>query len=179
MLAAAVVFPERLIFGRQPSWLREVDDSKSLNARKRSRLARFILAEAEAVGLGMASHAEIDEKNIARASLEAMTKAVRNLPLTPAYLLIDGQRFKLGELDIPQTGLSRGDRVSKSIAAASIVAKVLRDAMMMIFDDIYKGYKLCQNKGYGTREHYRALSEMGPTALHRLTFRLGAKAGRP
>jgi len=179
VLAAAVVLPERLIFGPAPSWLRDVNDSKTLTPHKRGQLAKFILAEAEAVGVGMASHAEIDEENIAWASLEAMTRAVRNMPVVPGCLLIDGPRSRLPGLDISQVSLSRGDRISKSIAAASIVAKVVRDGMMMIFDDIYKGYRLCKNKGYGTREHYRALDEMGPTVLHRLTFRLGSEAGRP
>jgi ribonuclease HII len=179
VLAAAVVLPESLIIGPAPSWLEDVNDSKTLTPRKRKELAKLILAEAEAVGVGMASHAEIDEKNIYWASLEAMTRAVRNLPLAPGYLLIDGPRLRLRAFDIPQVSIPRGDRTSKSIAAASIVAKVLRDEMMMIFDDIYKGYRLCKNKGYGTREHYRALKEMGPTTFHRLTFNLRSEAGRP
>jgi len=179
VLAAAVVLPESMILGPAPSWLAEVNDSKTLSPRKRRLLAQFILAEAEAVGVGLASHAEIDEKNIYRASLEAMTRAVRNLPLAPGYLLIDGPRIRLGAFEIPQVSIPRGDRTSKSIAAASIVAKVLRDEMMMIFDDIYKGYQLCKNKGYGTREHYRALKEKGPTTLHRLTFNLRSETRNP
>jgi len=136
-------------------------------------LARSILIESEAVGIGLASNLEIDQKNIYQASLLAMKRAVESISILPEILLVDG--FILKDVDYFQIGIRQGDRKSLSIAAASIVAKVLRDDMMDLLDSVYGGYALARNKGYGTREHYRALEERGPTFFHRLTFNLRAK----
>jgi len=173
VVAAAVIFPDRLILGPRRRWLREVNDSKLIQPEKRKNLALRVCREAAAVGIGYASSLQVDEKNIYWASLEAMKKAVANLPLTPETLLIDG--FILKDVDCSQTGVRQGDRKSISIAAASILAKVFRDEIVGILDHIYQGYGLSKNKGYGTREHYHALQELGPTALHRRTFNLGLK----
>ncbi len=93
------------------------------------------------------------------------------MPVTPDFILVDG--FSLNDVNYPQLGISQGDKKSISIAAASIVAKVLRDEMMIRLDRIYEGYSLSKNKGYGTQEHYRALKEAGATYFHRQTFNLG------
>jgi ribonuclease HII len=177
VVAAAVVLPCRWISRPIRGWLRDVDDSKLLTVTKRKELARFILEEAEAVGVGLATSREIDEKNIHWASLEAMKRAVENLALRPDYLLIDGFRHLESGFGCPHLGITGGDRKSLSVAAASIVAKVLRDEMMRRLESFFGGYHLARNKGYGTREHYRALREKGPTSLHRLTFNLQGKAG--
>lgn len=176
VVAAAVVIPQLLIRKQVKGLLREVNDSKSLSCRKRKELACFILAEAEAVGIGFATSREIDQINIYWASWEAMKRAVESLAVKPDYLLIDGFKNLRGGFHCPQLCLAGGDRKSISIAAASIVAKVVRDEMMVLFEGFYSGYRLARNKGYGTREHYRALQERGPTPLHRLTFNLGGKA---
>lgn len=172
VVAAAVVFPRLLMEGRPPRWVEEVDDSKVLTPRKREALARQIIGVAEAVGIGMASNREVDRENILRASILAMKRAVQNLVVAPDFLLIDGRGMRLDGLSTPQMNIPHGDKTCRSISAASVVAKVLRDRMMAVLDGIYKGYDLCKNKGYGTKGHYRALSEKGPTPFHRLSFRL-------
>jgi len=177
VVAAAVVLPSRWMPRPVRGWLRDVDDSKLLSAMKRKELARSILAEAEAVGVGLATSREIDEKNIYWASLEAMKRAVENLALRPDFLLIDGFKHRKSDFGCPQLSITGGDRKSLSVAAASIMAKVVRDEMMRRLEDFFGGYHLARNKGYGTREHYRALREKGPTSLHRLTFNLEGKAG--
>jgi ribonuclease HII len=102
-----------------------------------------------------------------------MRRAIENMPLAPDFILVDG--FRLNDVNYPQRSIVQGDRKSISIAAASIVAKVLRDEMMIHLDKVYEGYALSKNKGYGTREHYKALKKMGPTLFHRLTFNLRYK----
>jgi len=177
VVAAAVILPSRWMSRPVRGWLRDVDDSKLLSAMKRKELARSILAEAEAVGVGLATSREIDEKNIYWASLEAMKRAVENLALRPDFLLIDGFKHRKSGFGCPQLSITGGDRKCLSVAAASIMAKVVRDEMMRRLEDFFGGYHLARNKGYGTRDHYRALREKGPTSLHRLTFNLEAKAG--
>lgn len=182
VVAAAVILPSFLRGPdgdpyRWPSWLREVDDSKLLSPLKRRSLARVILQEAEAVGLGQASPEEIDRLNIHRASLEAMRRALAGLAVGPDAVLLDG--FGLKDVDYPQKPVKGGDRLSVSIAAASIVAKVLRDEMMISLDRVYGGFGLARHKGYGTPEHYRALARLGPTPCHRRSFRLGPAPGSP
>jgi ribonuclease HII len=128
-----------------------------------------------AVGVGSATNREIDLINIYWASLEAMKRAVESLAVRPDYLLIDGFKNQKGRFGCPQLCLPGGDRKSISIAAASIVAKVVRDEMMILFENFFAGYHLAKNKGYGTKEHYQALKQKGPTPLHRLTFNLEGK----
>jgi ribonuclease HII len=173
VVAAAVILPFVL---RRPSlsgWAEEIDDSKLISPPKRKKLAGVILGNAVSVGIGMATNYEIDQKNIYWASLSAMRRAVENMPLAPDFILVDG--FRLNGVNYPQRSIVQGDRKSISIAAASIVAKVLRDEMMIHLDRVYEGYALSKNKGYGTREHYEALRETGPTLFHRLTFNLRYK----
>ncbi|HUU38292.1 MAG TPA: ribonuclease HII [Candidatus Desulfaltia sp.] len=177
VVAAAVVLPSRWMSRPVKGWLRDVDDSKILSPLKRKELARSILAEADSVGVGLATSREIDEKNIYWASLEAMKRAVENLELRPDFLLIDGFKHRESSFGCPHLGITGGDRKSLSVAAASIMAKVVRDEMMQRLEDLFGGYHLARNKGYGTRAHYRALREKGPTSLHRRTFNLEGKAG--
>jgi ribonuclease HII len=177
VVAAAVVLPSSWMSRPVRGWLRGVDDSKVLSAMKRKVLARSILAEADAVGVGLATSREIDEKNIYWASLEAMKRAVENLVIRPDFLLIDGFKGRQSGFGCPQLCITGGDRKCLSVAAASIMAKVVRDEMMQQLEDFFDGYHLGRNKGYGTREHYRALREKGPTSLHRLSFNLEGRAG--
>jgi ribonuclease HII len=148
----------------------EIDDSKVLFPQKRKRLAKEILASAASVGVGLSSNFEIDQENIYWASIISMKRAVGNMSLAPDFALVDG--FSLNDVNYPQISLHRGDKKCISIASASIVAKVLRDEMMVLLDSVYEGYALSKNKGYGTQEHFRALKEQGPSPLHRFSFNL-------
>ncbi len=170
VVSAAVILPSTLMKQRLSGWISEVDDSKVIPPKKRMRLAREILAHSASVGIGLSSNFEIDEKNIYWASICAMKRAVENMNLVPDIILVDG--FSLNEVNYPQISVSQGDKKCISIAAASIVAKVIRDEMMMLLDKVYQGYSLSRNKGYGTQEHFRALEKKGPTPLHRLSFNL-------
>jgi len=171
VVAAAVVLPESWLAARPPAWASAVDDSKTLSPALREELAAEEQRVATHVGLGLASAAEIDERNIYRATHLAMVRAVESLAAPPDVLLVDG--FPIKDVHYRQMGITGGDRTCRSIAAASIVAKVYRDGLMTVFDALYEGYGLARNKGYGTEEHFRALREKGPTGLHRASFRLG------
>ena len=169
--AAAVILPQDWLLRRPPSWAGAIDDSKLLSPARRAELAAAILREAAGVGVGLASAAEIDSLNILRATHLAMVRAVESLPGAPDMLLVDG--FPIKDVKYRQMGIPHGDRKSRSIAAASIVAKVFRDGLMQVFAGLYEGYGLDRNKGYGTEEHIRSLKDKGPTGLHRISFRLG------
>lgn len=171
VVAAAVILPTAIMKRSLPRWAKEIDDSKAISPLKRKRVAKAIIRNATSIGVGLATNFEIDRKNIYWASISAMKKAVENMPITPDFILVDG--FSLNDVNYPQLGIPQGDKKSISIAAASIVAKVLRDEMMIRLDRIYEGYSLSKNKGYGTREHYKALKEAGATYFHRQTFNLG------
>ncbi len=171
VVAAAVILPNAIMKRSLPRWAKEIDDSKVISPLKRKRVARAIIRNAASIGVGLATNFEIDRKNIYWASIDAMKKAVENMPITPDFILVDG--FSLNDVNYPQLGIPQGDKKSISIAAASIVAKVLRDEMLVRLDRIYEGYSLSKNKGYGTREHYKALKEAGATYFHRQTFNLG------
>lgn len=172
VVAAAVIFPPYFFNSSCPRWAAEIDDSKALSATKRERLKTLILREALAVALGAASVREIDSFNIHQASLLAMSRAVSRLSLRPELILVDGSLCYLKKISLPQVAISQGDRKCASIAAASIVAKVIRDSLLTNLDRIFKGYDLCHNKGYGTKRHFEALEKLGPTPLHRRSFRL-------
>ena len=169
VVAAAVVFPTDWISGSGPAWLAGVDDSKRLRPLRRKILARSIRGET-AVGIGLASHLEIDALNILRASQEAMRRAVAALGLSPDFVLIDG--LPVVDFPRPQEAVVGGDRKSLSIAAASIIAKVWRDRFVTFLGRRYPGYGLEKHKGYGTRAHYEALAALGPTPFHRRSFKL-------
>ena len=145
-----------------------LDDSKKLSAKKRDELYDVIMEKAVSVGLGMRSHERIDEINILQATYEAMQDAVSALEVQPQILLNDAVRIP--GVEIPQVPIIKGDSLSVSIAAASIVAKVTRDRMMCMFDEQYPGYGFKDNKGYGSAAHIEALKEKGPCPIHRRTF---------
>lgn len=171
IVASAVIIPPSVIRKELSREIAEIDDSKVLTPKKRKRLARIILSEAASVGIGAATNSEIDRENIYWASLKAMKRAIQNLSINPDIILVDG--FSLKDEEYPHVCIPQGDAKSISIAAASIVAKVVRDKMMILLDSVYRGYALWKNKGYGTKEHYKALKAMGPTPFHRFTFNLG------
>jgi ribonuclease HII len=145
-----------------------IDDSKRLDARQRESLAEHIKREALCWAVGVVEPDEIDRINIYRAGLLAMRRAVEGLALAPDYLLIDARSLK--ELAIPQRGIVRGDALSISIAAASILAKTTRDARMVELDRQFPGYGLARHKGYPVKEHVEALARHGVTPVHRRSF---------
>ncbi|HZZ86159.1 MAG TPA: ribonuclease HII [Anaeromyxobacteraceae bacterium] len=161
VLAAAVILPQEF----RP---RGIDDSKQLDASERDRLAAEVKASAVAWAVGVATVEEIDSINIYRASLLAMRRAVEGLAVAPEHLLIDAR--KLPELRVPQDGIVHGDALSLTIAAASIVAKTTRDALMAELDQEHPGYGFCRHKGYPTSEHFRALKQLGACPIHRRSF---------
>jgi ribonuclease HII len=146
-----------------------VNDSKKLSERQREKLYPIIMAEARAVGIGLCDHKEIDRLNILRASLEAMRRAVAVLPVAADFLLVDGS-FTV-PLEIPQQAVIKGDSLSLSIAAASIIAKVTRDRLMVEFDLLYPGYGFAGHKGYPSASHRAAIACLGPCPIHRSSFR--------
>lgn len=145
-----------------------LNDSKKLSEKKRELLYDEIMEKAVATGIGVISPARIDEINILQATYEAMRMAISNLKVQPSVLLNDAVTIPLVEL--PQVPIIKGDAKSVSIAAASIIAKVTRDHMMVEYEEIYPGYSFAANKGYGSAQHIAALKELGPTPIHRRTF---------
>ena len=145
-----------------------LNDSKKLSAARREELYDEIMEKAVSVGVGMASPARIDEINILQATYEAMRQAVDSLSTEPELLLNDA--VTIPEMTIPQVPIIKGDAKSVSIAAASIIAKVTRDRLMIQYDDILPGYGFAQNKGYGSKEHIEALKSLGPTPINRRSF---------
>ena len=145
-----------------------LNDSKKLSPAKREALYEEIMEKAAAVGVGMASPARIDEINILQATYEAMREAVANLGVTPELLLNDA--VTIPDVSIPQVPIIKGDAKSVSIAAASIIAKVTRDRLMVQYDEILPGYGFARHKGYGSKDHIEAIRRLGPTPIHRQTF---------
>ncbi|GAM11430.1 ribonuclease HII [Geobacter sp. OR-1] len=162
VVAAAVILPHGLE-------IPGLDDSKKLTPQKRETLIEEINAKALAVAVGVADHSMIDRINILQATLVAMMQAVSNLQLPPDFLLIDG--ISNIQANIPQQTVKKGDSLSASIAAASIVAKVTRDRMMDGFDRQYPGYGFAGHKGYGSAAHFAAIAQLGPCEIHRKSFR--------
>ncbi len=161
VVAAAVILDlERIPQG--------INDSKKLARTERERLSAEIHASARACAISRIEAAEIDRINILQATIEAMRQAIAGLDPKPDYLLIDA--LTLREIEIPQRAIIRGDAQSVSIAAASIVAKVARDAWMREYDESWPGYGFAKNVGYGTPEHLRGLRAFGPSLIHRLSF---------
>jgi len=145
-----------------------INDSKQLSEKKREVLYDEIMEKAISVGIGSASHACIDEINILQATYEAMRGAINKLGLVPELLLNDA--VTIPEVVIPQVPIIKGDAKSISIAAASIVAKVTRDRLMVEYDTVFPGYGFASNKGYGSADHIKALKELGPSPIHRASF---------
>ena len=160
VVAAAVILPkniEDLGF----------DDSKKLSASKREEIYRLIQEKAIGIGIGIVDADIIDQVNIYQASRLAMQQAVSELKIQPDYLLIDAMKI---DVNTPQIGIIKGDAKSISIAAASIVAKQVRDQMMQEFDELYPGYDFSNNAGYGTTKHLEGLNKKGICPIHRKTF---------
>jgi ribonuclease HII len=162
VVAAAVVLRDgHLIMG--------VTDSKQLTEQQRERLFQSIIEQSAAYAIGIVDERTIEEINIREASLLAMERAVASLSPPPDFLLIDGNA-QLRQCAIPQRTIVKGDCLSHSIAAASILAKVTRDRMMRVLDDRFPQYRFRKHKGYGTAEHLALLREHGPCEAHRRTF---------
>ena len=159
--AAAVILPPELV-------IPGLNDSKKLTDKKRRELYDVITAEAVSYGIAFASEKEIDEINILQATFLAMARAMEKLTPQPELALIDGNRAKY--FGLPVRTIVKGDSLSASIAAASILAKVTRDRLMEQYDEAYPQYGFAIHKGYGTKRHYEALREFGPSPIHRMTF---------
>ncbi len=145
-----------------------INDSKKLSAAKREELYEEIMAKAISVSIGVVSEARIDEINILQATYEAMRHAISDSKVQPQLLLNDA--VTIPQVDIPQVPIIKGDAKSISIGAASIIAKVTRDRMMVEYDNIYPEYHFASNKGYGSAEHIAALKVNGPCPIHRRSF---------
>lgn len=173
VVAAAVILP---IAGLEKLENLGVTDSKKLSAPRREKLDLLIREVAIACEIGTASVTEIDEMNILAASLLAMERAIAKLQPKPKHCLIDGNQLLRFQLiaPIPQTTVIKGDSLSISVAAASIVAKVWRDRRMIELAEIYTGYDIATNKGYGTVKHRVAIANLGYSDLHRKTFKIKA-----
>ena len=160
VVCAAVILPPDFYDER-------INDSKKLTPKKREILYDVILENAISVGIGKSSAKVIDEINILEATKKAMLEAVDNLSIKPEHLLIDAVKLNTS---IPSTSIIKGDAKSQSIAAASIIAKVTRDRMMIELDKKHPEYDFCHNMGYGTKKHIEALYKYGPIDEHRKTF---------
>lgn len=159
--AAAVILP-------QHAMIPGLNDSKKLSDKKRRELFPLIQQQAIAYGIAFASQEEIDEINILQATFLAMKRALEQLTVTPDLALIDGNRMT--DFGLPVKTVVKGDSLSANIAAASILAKVTRDDLMISMGEEYPGYGFEIHKGYGTKAHYAALEKLGPCPVHRMTF---------
>lgn len=161
VVAGAVILPKdaRILY---------INDSKKLSEKKRKELFDVICSEALAYGIGVVSPERIDEINILQATYEAMRQAINKLDITPDILLNDA--VTIPEINIRQVPIIKGDAKSMSIAAASILAKVTRDRMMLEYDAVYPEYGFARHKGYGTKQHTDALVKYGACPIHRRTF---------
>jgi len=159
--AAAVILPPHLE-------IPGLNDSKKLSDKRRRELMPVIKEQALAYGIGFASHEEIDEINILQATFLAMERALAQLEIRPDLALIDGNRQK--DFGLPVQTVVQGDSLSANIAAASVLAKVTRDDLMLEMAENYPQYGFEIHKGYGTKRHYEALREFGPSPIHRMTF---------
>ena len=159
--AAAVILPQHIS-------IPGINDSKKLTDKKRRELFPIIKENAIAYSIAISDEKEIDEINILQATLLAMERAIQALEVKPEIVLIDGNRAK--DFGVPAETVVHGDSLSASIAAASILAKVIRDDYMMQMAEKYPEYSFEVHKGYGTKAHYSALQEYGPCPIHRMTF---------
>ncbi len=161
VMAGAVILPKdcELLY---------IDDSKKLSEKKREELYDDILKAAVSYGIGSIPPNKIDEINILQATFQAMKQAVNNLKVEPEVLLIDA--VTIPDIPIRQVPIIKGDSKSISIAAASILAKVTRDRLMVAYDKVFPGYGFADNKGYGSPDHIQALKRLGPTPIHRMSF---------
>lgn len=160
VIAAAVILPPSLIIA-------EINDSKKLSEKKREFCYEIIMEHALAIGIGRVTAEMIDQINIKQAARLAMKRAVEQLTIDPDHLLIDAETI---DMPYPQLAIIKGDQLSQSIAAASIIAKVTRDRLCLDWDLMYPGYGIAIHKGYATEIHRARIIELGPTELHRRTF---------
>lgn len=160
VVAAAVILPKGFY---HPG----IKDSKKLSEKKREELYKVITENALSIGVGTVSEEVIDEINIYEATKIAMKEAINNLSPSPEHVLIDAMKL---ELKMPSTSIIKGDALSESIAAASIIAKVTRDHLLMKMDEEYPMYDLKNNKGYGTKKHLEALEKYGACKYHRKSY---------
>lgn len=161
VVASAVILPKNF-------YLEGLTDSKQLSERKREEFYKIIKEQALAIGIGVISEKRIDEINIYEATKEAMQQAIANLSIKPQHILIDAMPL---ELSIPTTSIIKGDYLSITISAASVIAKVTRDHMLYDIDKEYPMYDLKNNKGYGTKKHLEAIKKYGITKYHRLSYK--------
>lgn len=164
VVAAACVLPEGFV-------LRGINDSKKLTEEQRFALYQELISQSGIdYAIGVVEAAEIDLLNIHRASQEAMVRAIGRLKKAPSYLLVDGPHTP--PIDIPASGIIDGDAKVQAIAAASVIAKVTRDHIMIGYHDLYPGYGFKDHKGYGTSKHLEAINRLGPSPIHRMSFGL-------
>jgi len=161
VVACALILP-------RSSSITGVDDSKKISEKKREKLYELIVAEAMGVGIGCVPHDVIDKINILCATHKAMTEALAYLKPQPQHVLVDG--YPVQGLCVPQTAIIKGDSKSYLIAAASIVAKVTRDRMMLRYHELYPEYGFASHKGYGTKKHIAAIEKFGLSPIHRMSF---------
>ncbi len=162
VVAASVILPENCR-------VEGLNDSKKLSEKKRNLIFQIIRQKAVAIGIGITYENIIDQINILQAARAAMADSVSRLSCKPDFLLIDGNQ-KIPSI-IPQRTIKKGDAFSASIAAASVIAKVTRDRMMLHYDGIYPQYGFSRHKGYGTQDHLKNISKFGPCKIHRKTFK--------
>ena len=162
VVAASVILPENCR-------VEGLNDSKKLSEKKRNLIFQIIRKKAVAIGIGITYENIIDQINILQAARAAMADSVSRLSCKPDFLLIDGNQ-KIPSI-IPQLTIKKGDALSASIAAASVIAKVTRDRMMLHYDGIYPQYGFSRHKGYGTQDHLKNISKFGPCKIHRKTFK--------
>jgi len=163
VVAAAVILPHNINY-------EIIDDSKKLTDKKRRVAFAQILNSALSYGIGIVDNNTIDEINILKATFLAMNRAIQNSPIKPDFALIDGNRNECST--VPVECIVKGDSKSLSIAAASIIAKVTRDDIMLKYDELYPGYGFSKHKGYPTKDHYAAIGQYGVLEIHRKSFRL-------
>ena len=163
VVAAAVILPT-------DCQISGVTDSKQLTPKRRAELFDEIHRTAAAVGVGCVGNKEIDQINILQATMGAMAQAITQITPAPDYALVDGTH--LPEIFLPAEAIPKGDTLIQSIAAASIIAKVTRDRLMIELDETYPGYGFPVHKGYGTLLHRQAIAQLGPCPIHRRSFRL-------
>lgn len=162
VFAAAVILKKDAV-------IEDLDDSKKLSEKKRELLFDEIVNKALCYSIASASVQEIESINILNATLLAMSRAVKGLEITPEFVLVDGNMVPQG-LEIPARAIIKGDSLSASIAAASILAKVSRDRYMLKLDKLYPQYMFAQHKGYGTKLHVELIKQYGPSEIHRKSF---------
>ena len=167
--AAAVCFERDFLVAEQHGLLAEINDSKQLSAQARDRLYAILTRSAHTAYAAVSLEPEdIDRLNILRASQEAIRRALQRLPRAPDWVLVDGR--PIPDLPFPAECVVKGDTLSLSIAAASIIAKVTRDLQMLELDETYPGYGFAEHKGYPTPQHLEALRRLGPSPIHRRSF---------